>query len=65
MRRDFRSALPNFLWLTDITEFRLPSGRRVYLSAIRDCFDSSVVAWRAVSANLKLTTFANASRRMR
>ena len=47
VRRDFRSALPNFLWLTDITEFRLPSGRRVYLSAIRDCFDSSVVAWRA------------------
>ena len=46
-RRDFRSALPNFLWLTDITEFRLPSGRKVYLSAIRDCFDSSVVAWRA------------------
>lgn len=33
--------------LTDITEFRLPSGRKVYLSAIRDCFDSSVVAWRA------------------
>ena len=86
MRRDFRSALPNFLWLTDITEFRLPSGRRVYLSAIRDCFDSSVVAWRAgerpdadlanstledacallaVSANLKMTTFANVSRRMR
>ena len=26
---------------------RLPSGRKVYLSAIRDCFDSSVVAWRA------------------
>ena len=47
VRRDFRSALPNFLWLTDITEFRLPSGRKVYLSAIRDCFDSSVVAWRA------------------
>ena len=65
VRRDFRSALPNFLWRTDITAFRLPSGRTVYLSAIRDCFDSSVVAWRAVSANLKLTTFANASRRMR
>ncbi len=47
VRRDFRSALPNFLWLTDITEFRLPSGGKVYLSAIRDCFDSSVVAWRA------------------
>ena len=39
--------MPNFLWLTDITEFRLPTGRKVYLSAIRDCFDSSIVAWRA------------------
>ena len=46
VRRDFRSALPNFLWLTDITEFRLPGGEKAYLSAIRDCFDSSIVSWR-------------------
>jgi len=44
--RNFHSALPNFLWLTDITEFRLPSGQKVYLSALRDCFDSSIVSWR-------------------
>lgn len=47
VNRDFHADEPNRLWLTDITEFRLPSGRKVYLSAIRDCFDSSVVAWRA------------------
>lgn len=44
--RDFRSGLPNFLWVTDVTEFRLRSGR-IYLSAIVDCFDGRVVSWRA------------------
>ncbi|ACV21390.1 transposase [Slackia heliotrinireducens DSM 20476] len=43
--RNFRSALPNFLWVTDITEFRIPAGK-CYLSAVRDCFDSSILAWR-------------------
>ncbi len=46
VKRDFKSALPNTLWLTDITEFKLPSGHKVYLSAIRDCFDSSIISWR-------------------
>ena len=67
VRRDFRSALPNFLWLTDITEFRLPTGRKVYLSAIRDCFDSSVVAWRAgehPDAGLANSTLSDACSRL-
>lgn len=67
VRRDFRSALPNFLWLTDITEFRLPTGRKVYLSAIRDCFDSSVVAWRAgehPDADLANSTLSDACSRL-
>ena len=46
VKRDFKSALPNYLWLTDITEFKLPSEHKIYLSAIRDCFDSSIVAWK-------------------
>lgn len=46
VKRNFKSALPNFLWLTDITEFKLPCGFKVYLSAIKDCFDSSIVSWR-------------------
>lgn len=45
VRRDFRSALPNFLWLTDITEFRLPGGEKVYLSPVIDCFGGMLVAW--------------------
>lgn len=29
---DFTAPAPNRLWLTDVTEFRLPCGRKVYLS---------------------------------
>jgi putative transposase len=42
--RDFSSALPNFLWLTDITEFSIPAGK-VYLSAVLDCFDGRLSSW--------------------
>ena len=44
--RDFRAAYPNFLWVTDITEFRLPDATKVYLSAVIDCFDGKPISWR-------------------
>jgi len=44
--RDFSAGLPNFLWLTDITQFALPRFK-CYLSPVIDCFDGAVVAWRA------------------
>ena len=37
---------PNLLWVTDITELRLPGGAgKCYLSAVVDCFDGRPVAW--------------------
>jgi len=42
--RDFHSETPNTKWLTDITEFALPTGK-VYLSPMLDCFDGLVVDW--------------------
>ena len=42
---DFSAAAPNRLWVTDITEFRLPGGEKVYLSPVIDCFDGRPVAW--------------------
>ena len=42
----FKADAPNRLWLTDITEFLLPGGHRVYLSPMLDCFDGSLVSWR-------------------
>lgn len=41
----FRTGRPNGLWVTDITEFRIPSGEKCYLSPAIDCFDGSPVAW--------------------
>ena len=45
VNRNFRADEPNRLWLTDITEFRLPGGEKVYLSPVIDCFDGMPVAW--------------------
>lgn len=43
---DFTAKSPNELWLTDITEFKIPDdSRKVYLSPILDCFDGKLVAW--------------------
>lgn len=47
-RHAFSAPAPNRLWVTDITEFRLPGdSRRVYLSPVIDCFDGRPVAWSA------------------
>ena len=42
---DFSAPAPNLMWVTDITQFRLPSGERVYLSPVIDCFDGRPVSW--------------------
>jgi len=44
INRDFHAKAPNEKWLTDITEFQIPSGK-VYLSPIIDCFDGMVISW--------------------
>lgn len=41
LNRNFQAVAPNEKWLTDITEFQLPTGK-VYLSPMTDCF---VVSW--------------------
>jgi transposase InsO family protein/transposase-like protein len=44
LNRDFTTCAPNKKWLTDITEFQIPSGK-IYLSPMIDCFDGLVVSW--------------------
>ena len=54
VNRDFHADKPNEKWLTDITEFSIPSGK-VYLSPVIDCFDGMPVSWRmGVSPNANL-----------
>lgn len=43
--RDFSASAPDELWVTDITEFRIPAGK-IYLSAVVDCFDGRPAGWR-------------------
>lgn len=43
-KRDFAAGLPNFLRLTDITEFAIPAGK-AYLSPALGCFDGALPAW--------------------
>ena len=43
--RDFSAAAPDELWVTDVTEFRVPAGK-VYLSAVVDCYDGRPAGWR-------------------
>lgn len=43
-KHHFRAENPNELWVTDVTEFRIPAGK-VYLSPIVDCFDGMPLSW--------------------
>lgn len=44
VNRDFHAEGPNRLWVTDLTEFRIPAGK-VYLSPVIDCYDGMPVSW--------------------
>ncbi|WP_171012025.1 IS3 family transposase [Hathewaya histolytica] len=46
LHREFEAAKPNEKWATDVTEFKVPtSNKKVYLSAILDFYDRSVVSY--------------------
>ncbi|MCR5795374.1 MAG: IS3 family transposase [Solobacterium sp.] len=44
--RDFHAEKPNEKWTTDVTEFKVPgSTKKIYLSAILDLYDRSIIAF--------------------
>ena len=43
-KHHFRADAPNELWVTDVTEFRIPAGKS-YLSPVIDCFDGMPISW--------------------
>lgn len=45
MNRNFHADEPNRLWLTDITEFRLPGGEKIYLVYYRDGRIKKSLGW--------------------
>jgi putative transposase len=44
VRREFTAAVPNELWLTDITEHRTDEGK-LYLCAVKDAFSNRIVGY--------------------
>jgi putative transposase len=55
LNREFQADKPNQKWLTDVTEFKLISGQKAYLSAIFDLGDKSIVSYAlGLSNNNKL-----------
>lgn len=51
LNRDFVSETPNQKWCTDITEMKDSSGNKLYLSAIIDLYDLSIVSYKYSNRN--------------
>lgn len=52
LNRQFDSATaPNQIWCTDVTEFKCTNGEKVYLSAVIDLWDKSIVAYQLSNKN--------------
>lgn len=58
LHREFEAEKPNEKWATDVTEFKVPmSTRKVYLSAILDFYDKTVVSFVLSNHNDKKLVF--------
>ncbi|SES05258.1 Transposase InsO and inactivated derivatives [Isobaculum melis] len=52
LNRAFHSAkAPNEIWCTDITEFKCKNGQKLYLSALIDLYDYSIVSYQISERN--------------
>lgn len=45
LNREFKQDDPNKVWLTDVTEFKLRNGKKVFLSAIYDLGSKKIVSY--------------------
>ena len=64
LARDFSASAPNQKWLTDVTEFKIKGKtQKLYLCAVIDLYDRSIVAYRVGTSNnneLVFKTFTEA-----
>lgn len=51
LNREFSAKESNQKWLTDVTEFKLTTGKKLYLSAILDLHDRSIVSYELGDSN--------------
>lgn len=60
LNRDFNATKPNEKWTTDVTEFKIPqSDRKLYLSAILDLHDKSLISYVLAKRNDNKIVFDN------
>lgn len=57
LNREFKTNEPNLKWLTDVTEFKYGHNKKIYLSAILDLYDNSIVAYVVGHRNDNLLVF--------
>ena len=58
LNREFTAKAPNTKWLTDVSEFKvIGSNKKVFLSAIIDLYDTSVVAYKLGYSNNNILVF--------
>lgn len=55
--RNFGATAPNQKWVTDVTEFKTSDGKKIYLSAILDLYDRSIVAYIIRNRNDNILVF--------
>lgn len=48
LNREFSAEKPNEKWVTDITHMTYGFGNKAYLSAIKDLYDGSIVAYQVI-----------------
>lgn len=58
LNRDFKASKPNEKWVTDVTEFSIPGEQgKLYLSAILDLYDNSIIAHKLGTSNSNILVF--------
>lgn len=65
LNREFTAGNKNGKWLTDITEFEYDKKRKVYLCAILDLYDRSIVAYSLSSRNDTNLVFATVNKALK
>ncbi|WP_148095639.1 IS3 family transposase, partial [Ligilactobacillus salitolerans] len=51
LNRNFTSDQPNEKWVTDVTYLELETGKKVYLSAIKDLYDGKIISYQISTTN--------------
>lgn len=51
LNRKFDEKHPNKKWLTDVTEFKLKNGKKIYLSAIYDLGSKKIISYELNTSN--------------